>query len=233
MSLSLSVFSPFSLLLYSGVAQKVQLSGISGNSSTTFARDYRLLFFSIPPWPHPYLIRWVHYPQLFFFSTPLSMTTTNSIRIWYDESESVTRALHRLHSCCSRLLSLSSSGFDTMSVTIHSYRCISLICMRYDGICLFLRPSKILLESSCNSIWPLSYLPPQGSSSSKTLILRVRLHLYHMCKREGLYTTILYKMPELLITTIYWPKKKRKQGRLHGVNLTDLRQSHTFGSCIL
>ena len=40
------------------------------------------------------------------------------------------------------------------------------------------------------------FLTFHWSSSSKSLILRVRLHLYHMCKREGLYTTILCKMPE-------------------------------------
>ena len=109
-----------------------------------------LLFFSIPPpWPHPYLIRWVRYPQLFFFSTPPSMTTIRCllpstpvflgaslwpppiIHVWYEES--VT-----LHSCFSRFLSPSSSGFDTMSVTLHSCQCISLtlICIWYDGICL-------------------------------------------------------------------------------------------------
>ena len=120
-------------------------------------------------------------------STPLFITTTMLIRIWYDESATTSSLVfldfsHQTHLDLIRCLlpstlvsgsPLPSSVCDTMGF----------------------RPSKIL-ESSCNSISPLSYLPLQGSSSSKSLILRVRLHLYHMCKREGLYTTILCKMPE-------------------------------------
>lgn len=81
---------------------------------------------------HPYLVRWVCYPSLLFFSTPGPLTEL--ICIWYDV-------------CYPPLLSVHLPY---------------LSCTWYDGICLFLHLSKVQSRLSTARIIVQSLNPPSS-----------------------------------------------------------------------